>query len=439
MQEDAVRRRALLRRGVRVFGCFFGRRKDVKRFRFLIAGLILVCAAEGWAQEPIRVGFLYILSGRGAVFGGIARQGAQLAVEEINAAGGIQGRIIEAFFEDTQGKPDKAIALATRLVKEQQVDALIGLVSSGEAEQVAPLMREFRKPLIITTATTPVVTGQKCNRFTFRVTCTTDQTLKSAALLASRQNVKKWTTVGPDYLLGWESWELFQKFLAGMKPDAAFASKNELAFAPMTTEDWKPIIKKVADSGADGVLISLWGGNAVDFVRQAHAEKFFTPNRTVLMTVAGSMDVVMGLGTEMPIGAWLGTPYWFDANKSERNVSFVDRYEKRFRQPPSYMAETAYAGTMFFAEAARKANTTQGLAVAKALEGMELELPVGKVVMRAADHQALFDIFWGQASSTIRLTAQKKPYRVLEPFLSFSPDQVLQTPEEAGCVMGDKE
>ena len=319
----------------------------------LMVGIIL-CPLAAPAQEPIKIGFIYVLSGRGAVFGEVAKHGAELAIDEVNSTGGIKGRKVVGIFEDDQGKPEIAVELARKFVQKDHVQAIIGIVTSGSAEAVAPVAAELKTPLIITTATTPLVTGKECNRYTFRVTCTTEQALKSAALVAAQAKAKKWTTIGPDYLLGYETWEYFQRYLSKIRPDVKFVQKSDVAFAPMTTTDWVPHIKKVMDSGADGIVVSLWGGNAIDFLKQAAQEGLFNDQRSVMMTVAGSMDVFISLGMGIPQGVWFGDPYWFQASNGPANHAFVHRYQDRFKVEPSYPAATAYTGVKAYCEALKR-------------------------------------------------------------------------------------
>lgn len=410
--------------------------KHVRLMVFVGLGLMLLGSPSFAQQPPIKIGFMYIFSGRAAVFGQVARQGAELAIDQINEEGGINGRKLVGIFEDTEGKPEKGVLLAKRFVQEDKVSAIMGIVSSAVAEAVSPVANDLKMPLIVTTATTPSVTGEKCNKFTFRTTWTTDQSLKSAALVAVERNCKKWTTIGPDYILGHETWELFTKYLRALSPNTTFLPKSDVVFAPMTTSDWGPHIKKVIDSGADGVVVSLWGGNAIDFVKQANDLGFFDGKRTVLFTVGGSLDFFLGLSTQMPKGIWVGAPYWFQANNElPANKTFVSTYEKRFRSPPSYMAATAYAGVTAFYHALKAAASDDGQAIAAALGAVEFESPMGKLRIRPEDHQALFDVVWGQTGAKIEKVGHAAVLRGLERMILFSPDKVLPSPQEGGCKL----
>jgi len=382
------------------------------------------------AEKPVKVGFVYIMSGPFATYGQFAKQGAELAIDEINAAGGINGRKVEALFEDSTGKPDVGIRAIRKLVYENEVDVVMGIDSSGVASAVAPIMNELKTPLIITHAATPDVTGTNCNRYTFRVSLNINQNIAMAAKLAAKLKAKTWTTVGPDYSFGHQSWEYFQKYLSKQKPDAVFLPKEDVAFSPMATTDFSPYITKILNSKADGVLISLWGGNLIDFVRQASDMGFFDGKREVLMTLGAATEVLYALKDKMPENIWVGTRYWFAANDSPVNKAFVDAYMKRYNVYPSYNAHGAYAALKTYAAAAKKANSVDKEKIVTALEGLSIEVPVGKITIRAEDHQAITDGVWGQTAAD-----PKMPIRTLKNLFHLPGDAITPPVEETGCKM----
>ena len=359
------------------------------------------------------------MSGPLAVYGQFAKQGAELAVDEVNQQGGILGRKVEPFFEDEAGKADVGIRVVRKLVYDDGVDAVIGLDSSGTAEGVAPIMPELETPLIITHAATPHVTGEKCNAWTYRISLSLPQNIGIAARLAQDLPAKRWTTVGPDYAFGHQSWEFFKAELGRRKPDATFLADADAAFPPTKTTDFSPYITKVMASDADGVLISLWGGNLIDFVKQATDLGFFQKKKHLLFTLGAATEVLEALKDKMPTGLWVGTRYWFLANDSALNKSFVDRYKKRFGVYPSYNAHGAYAAVMTYKAAAEKAKGTDKKAIAQALEGLTLEVPVGKITIRPEDHQAVQDGTWG-------VTAADKGFdiRILKPMKTFPGSEI---------------
>ena len=262
-------------------------RRFITTLLISMALVSLVLAAPAWSAKTVKVGFVYIMSGPFSAYGQFAKKGAELAVDEINAAGGINGHQVEAYFEDSTGKPDVAIRVLRKLVFQEKVDFLIGLDSSGVANTVVPSIPQMKTPLIITHAATPDVTGKVCNRYVFRISVNLPQNVKAAAMLAAATDAKTWTTIGPDYAFGHQSWEYFEKYLKELKPEMAFLPKADVAFPPFKTTDFNPYINKIMQSGADGVLVSLWGGNLIDFVRQGQEMGFFDGKRQVLMHPGG--------------------------------------------------------------------------------------------------------------------------------------------------------
>jgi len=394
-----------------------------------VLGLI-ISPHLGMAKDTAKLGFVYIMSGPFATYGQFAKQGAELAIEEINQKGGILGKKVEGLFEDSQGKPDVGVRVIRKLVMQDDVGAVIGLDSSGVAQTVVPLMEELQTPLIVTHAATPSVTGKLCNKYTFRISVSLDQNVKAAAIIASESKAKTWTTIGPDYAFGYESWEYFQKYLSKLKPDVKFFGKDQVAFAPTKTTDFAPYITKVMESNPEGVLISLWGGNLIDFVKQAGEMGFFKKDWQILMTLGAATEVLYALKDKMPENLWVGTRYWFLANQSPLNKSFVEAYHKKYGEYPSYNAHGAYAAVYAYKEAVEKAKSFDKNKVIQALEGLELEAPIGQLKIRKEDHQALSPATWGKTKAD-----PKYPIRILDPIRIFPAEQVTPPIEETECKM----
>ncbi|SHJ43832.1 amino acid/amide ABC transporter substrate-binding protein, HAAT family [Malonomonas rubra DSM 5091] len=382
------------------------------------------------ANAATKIGFTYIMSGPFSAYGQFAKQGAELAIDEINAAGGINGQQVEGFFEDSTGKADVALRAIRKLVYQDKVDMLIGLDSSGVAKTVVPSIEQMKTPLIITHAATPDVTGSVCNKYTFRISVNIAQNIKAAALLAQETGAKKWTTVGPDYAFGHQSWEYFEKYLSKLNPEATFMAKDQVAFPPFKTTDFSAYITKVMSSKPDGVVISLWGGNLIDFIRQASSMGFFDADFEVLFTLGAATEVLTALGDKMPEGLWVGTRYWFLANDSAMNKKFAADYVKKYGAYPSYNAHGAYSAVYAYKAAVEKAGSTDKDKVAMALEGLKLEIPTGMIEFRKEDHQAITDAHWGKTAAD---PAYK--HRILKPIKIFKGVDVTPPVAETGCSM----
>ena len=189
------------------------------------AGIVSGMAAQA-AEDPIKLGAVYIRSGSASSYGEFAEQGLRLAVEEINEKGGVLGRQLEYVIEDSQGNSGTAIQAMRKLVYQEEVDALMGLDSSGVAQGVASTIPQLRKPLIITHAATPDVTGKMCNDYVYRISVNIIQNMRGAAQIAAESGAKRWTTIGPDYAFGRQSWDYFSEALKQNNPDAELMSET---------------------------------------------------------------------------------------------------------------------------------------------------------------------------------------------------------------------
>lgn len=386
-------------------------------------------AAQAQQGEPIRLGAIYIMSGTASVYGKFAEQGLQLAIEEINDSGGILGRPVEYKLQDSQIKADVAIQAARKLVYQDQVDALMGIDSSGVAAGLAPTIPELNRPLIITHAATPDVTGKLCNRNVFRISVNINQNMKAAAQLAADTGAKRWTTIGPDYAFGHQSWEFFGNYLKEIDPSVELM--DQTAFPRFGNEDFTPFINSVMDASPEGVLISLWGGDLVNFVRQANNLGFFDKGFQVMMTVGAATEVLSALGEDMPEGVWLSTRYWFGAHDNPMNKRFVDAYTSKYGNPPSYNAEGAYAAVYAYKAAMEKAGSTDPDKVIAALSGLTVMTPMGEVTFREGDHQATVGPTWGRTAGM----NEKYGVRNLDPARTFDGRDVTPSVAETGCKM----
>jgi len=370
---------------------------------------------------------MYILSGALSTYGTFAKQGLDLAVDEINDSGGVLGRPVSATVED-EGNVANAVRTARRLVLEDRVDFLLGLDSSGVAEAVVPIMPELKKILMITHAATPKATGSLCNKFVFRCSVNVPQNSAAGARIAAPFKFKKWTTIGPDYAFGHDSWQFFQDSLKKLQPDAQFLPRSQQQFPKLGNDDFNSFITKLLDAKPDAIWISTWGGDLVTLVRQGRQQGLW--NIPAFMELGAALEVLETLGSEMPTGIWVGTRYWFQEPNTTRNKRFVDAFFKRYQHYPSYNAQNAYTGLTFLVEGMKKAGSTDPDAVGKALEGMTLDVPQGSTTIRKEDHQAVLNVTWGKTAAS-----SKYKFRILEPFKVLPASEVTPPVSETGCRM----
>ncbi|WP_054033100.1 ABC transporter substrate-binding protein [Desulfatitalea tepidiphila] len=398
-------------------------KKGWTRRRFIQAGLLTTGAAAlgGFAKPtglwaatpkikgPIKVGYQAVMSGTLAGYGDFHKMGATLGMEEINAAGGIAGNKLEIEFRDSTLKTPEAIQNARYFVDSWGADFLAGVDSSGQALALAPVMAELDKVLMVTHAATEKLTEEQVFkngvRQIFRICNATYQDGNAAAFVAKDLPAKTWATVSPKYEYGYTCWEMFKNTLGKLKKDVSFTAES---WAPFGTTDFRPHINTIMDAKPDGLYSTEWAGELITFVKQANQAGLFEKIKHVMFPVGAAMDVLEGLGAEMPDNIWISGRYFFLYPNNSRNNEWVQRFRKRWDHFPAYVSETGYSTMFAFKKAVEASGSKETKAVIQALEGMQMDSPAGPRVFRKEDHQAMYDVPWG-----LTVADAKYPFKIM--------------------------
>ena len=400
------------------------RRTVLQQLSWASMGFLLACNSSTLKSDRlVRVGAMYLLTGGFATYGEFARDGINLALAEIERAGGINGKSLEVIFEDESDPVQKS----RRLVLQEKVDFLLGIDSSGNGEALVPTIPELERILMVTHAASPKLTGELCNPFVFRCSINSPQNSAAGAEIAATEGYQKWTTIGPDYTFGRQSWEFFQKALQERKEGLKFLSQT--AFPKLGTQDYNSFITTLQNSRTEAIWCSLWGNDLINFVRQANSFGLFK-QFPVFMELGAAMEVLTALGEQMPVGQWVGTRYWWQTPDTEVNRNFVAKYRQKYQTYPSYNAQNAYVGLKLLALAVELAGTTETQAVIQALEGLEYEAPMGKLVLRPSDHQAIANVTWGQTAASPDYS-----FRILEPMVVIEGNSITRAPAKTSCKL----
>ncbi|MEM1945625.1 MAG: ABC transporter substrate-binding protein [Candidatus Caldarchaeum sp.] len=351
-------------------------------------------------SDVVKIGVLGIRSGPWATYGTFIEQGARLAAEEINAAGGILGSKIELSIRDEAAD---VVKQARELVEAEKVDFLIGVDSSGNAMRVGPIMQELNKILIVTHAATHRLTEELVYRqkikSIFRVSVPVYHDGILAAYVAKDLPIKKWAGINPDYEYGRVSWDFFKKTLSSLKPDVEFVSE-QFNKSPGTT-DFSPFISAVLAAGAEGVFSANWALEAATMHKQLRSLGAYDRLLAVINPMGYSMDVAYELGAEYPTakyGTWVSGRYVWFYPATEINRRFVEAFRKRWGKYPPYSSETTYTAIYLIKAALESAGTFDLDTLVKQIEDRVIMSPAGVRWIRPEDHQALYDVPYGKVT-----------------------------------------
>jgi branched-chain amino acid transport system substrate-binding protein len=355
-----------------------------------LAPIILASSLASAELPAIKIGVLASLSGVLAIVGERISQGVTLAVDEINADGGILGRKVEAIIRDDETNPDSAVRLTRRLVQQESVLAIFGPNHGGAAIAVGNEARKMKTPFFPWAATEEMNTTN-CGRYVWRVGGNAQQTSRSGAVMAERLGLTKWATVSSDYSYGRSVVNQFTGYLKELQPQTNLIYQG---WPKLGEEDYSPYISNISKAKPEAVYVGLYGADVVKFLRQARA--FGLLDQVKVFTDSGANQVVLdALDQEAPFGHWASARYLPNFPDTAANRDFVRRFRERFKALPDMAAEEAYAAVMVFAEATRRAGVAEKEKIIDSLSALAYNSPKGWVVMRPSDHQGWQSSFWG--------------------------------------------
>jgi len=387
----------------------------------MLLALVLAMPLAAGAQKPIKVGFPMILSGPGALFGEPASKGAQMYVDEVNAKGGVLGRKLELLPRDTKGNADEAVRVSRELILKENVDFLVGTLTSAEGPAVSVVAKENKVVFIAPIPKTDQLTAaDKLHPYVFRVAANTTMEGRSAAEIVAKWSVTRVATISPDYAYGQDVTKSFVEHLKKIKPSVQIVDQQ---WPKLGEPDYTPFINAQMAKKPEAVFSSLWGGHFVNFSKQAKPLGYFDAVKYNVMAVgeAGSPESTKAMGKDYPVGIWGNSYDAFYWGESSAHRDYVARLSKYLKDEyPSSWAIQGYIGMQFLAEAIKKAGSTDADKVSKALLGLTIDTPIGKQTIREKDHQANRGQLYGKT-----VMDPKYPFAIMKPVEYVDPTKFM--------------
>lgn len=360
----------------------------------LLIGALLVIAPlpSAVAVDTIKIGEINTYS-KLTNFTFPYRNGWQLALEEVNAAGGVMGKQLEVISRDDAGKPGDAVKIAEELVRKEKVSLLMGSFFS----HVGLAMTDFAKRnKVLYVAAEPLadaVVWAKGNHYTFRLRPSTYMQASMLAAQAAKNPAKRWATIAPNYAYGKDAVASFKKVLTALKPDVEFVAEQWPALGKINAGSE---IQALADAKPEAVYNVTFGGDLSKFVREGKLRGFFDKVFMVGL-LTGEPEYLDPLKDEAPEG-WLVTGYpWYDIKTPEHD-KFLAAYQKKFNDYPRTGSVVGYNTMMAVAEMLKKANSTDTETMVSAMKGLSFMSPVGNVTFRPIDHQSTMGAYVGRTA-----------------------------------------
>ena len=362
--------------------------------RSAIAAVLLTVASAvaGIAAEPLKIGDLNSYTSLPA-FSLPYRNGWILALEEINAAGGVLGRPLEVISRDDGGKPGDAVTVVNELVEREQVAILMGTLLSHVGLAVSDVAKRKRIVFMAAEPLTDAIAWSKGNRYTFRLRPGTYVQAAMLAEEAAKLPAKRWVTIAPNYEYGQSAVEAFKTLLKAKRPDVEFVAEQWPALFKL---DAGPSVQALLRAEPEAIFNVTFGGDLVKFVREGTVRGLFD-NRDVVSLLTGEPEWNAALKDELPEG-WIVTGYpWQDIETKEHD-DFISAYRLRFQETPRMGSVVGYVTLKALAAAIENAGSTDSEALIGALRGMEMSSPFGPIEFRAVDQQSTMGTFVGRTT-----------------------------------------
>ncbi len=387
----------------------------------LIVAIPVVAAAQG----TIKIGATEPLSGTFKDIGERYLEGVQYAAKVINESGGLLGKKVEVVPIDSELKPDVATRKAQAMILKDDVKFFCGGTGSSVGAAMSQLAEKENVIMFTYGMDAASMVGEKCNKNFFRPGGSTDGRSFALAQLIVNKGYKRVGIIAQDYSFGHEAVAAFKKKIAKAGQSTQVVAE---IFHPAGTKDYAPYASQLIAANPDVIFTPNWGNDLTLLVKQGRPmgmkQKIFSYyiNDEVMISSLGDDSLVLGD---------MGAETYMISIPTEKNKEFIAKFHKDKGYYPTWLRGKAYTATMFWAEAVKKAGTTDVAAVIKAWEGLSYDGPAGTWTMRACDHQAQVP-YW-----TAELVKDNPYFKhaFVGPATMIPAKEVEVPCEETGCKM----
>jgi branched-chain amino acid transport system substrate-binding protein len=321
------------------------------------------------------------------------RKGWQLAVEEINAAGGVNGKKLVVISKDDGGKPADAQTAANELVSSEKVVMLAGTFLSNIGLAVSDFAKQKKVFFLAAEPLTDAITWSKGNRYTFRLR---PSNYMQAAMLveeAAKLPAKRWATIAPNYEYGQSAVAVFKQLMSEKRPDIHWVGEQ---WPPLGKIDAGPLVQALAEAKPEAILNVTFGADLVKFVREGNTRGLFK-DRSVASFLTGEPEYLDPLKDETPEG-WIVTGYPWYSIKTPEHAAFLKAYQAKYNDYPRLGSIVGYETIKSAAAILAKAGSTDTDKLIAAAEGLSVPSPFGEITFRKIDHQSTLGAFVGKTA-----------------------------------------
>ncbi|WP_442219481.1 ABC transporter substrate-binding protein [Rhizobium sp. 2YAF20] len=336
------------------------------------------------AAESIKIGVPTGITGNWSALGLQIQRACKLFEKATNADGGIDGRQVQFFYEDTQGDPATCVRKTSELIERNKINLVTGIISSPESLAVMPRLEEWNALYVASVTGVGSITAKNFVPNAFRSCSSGPMRARTIALWLAKGPEKRFFSIAQDYAWGKTSVETFGKLLAGMNKEQIGS-----VLTPLGAKDYSSYIAKIREANPEVLYVAMSGDDATAFLKQA--AQYRLSDRMKIITEVLDLLNTKPLG-EVGLGLTGVSQYNFGYD-TPKNAEFVKLFKAEYGDIPDTWEGESWQALQFLREAILRAKSTDTAAVRAALEGLEIDSVKGKVTMRACDHQAEQQVF----------------------------------------------
>jgi len=367
----------------------------VSRRTVLAAGAATLAAPptiRAQSTAPIRIGEINSYTAVPA-FTVPYRMGWQLAVEQVNAAGGVLGRPIEVISHDDAGKPQDAVRLAGALLDEDRVDLLAGAFLSNVGLALSDFAKQRKRLFVGGEPLTDAMVWQQGHRYCYRLRPSTYMQVAMLVDDAVKLGAKRWVTVSPNYEYGQSLVKWFKLLMQQRQPGVEFVAEQWPALGRI---DAGATVAALAQARPDAIFNGTFGADLTNFVRQGNTRGLFE-KRGVVSVLTGEPEYLEPLGDETPEG-WIVTGYPVESVTDPTNRAFIEAYRAKFNEAPKMGSVVGHALITSIAAGIAKSGSVDTEAMADGFKGARFPTPFGPAKWREIDNQGTLGTFVGRTA-----------------------------------------
>ncbi len=364
------------------------------RWTSAIGGLAILAlgASSASAQQTYRIGEINSYKVQ-PQFLEPYKKGMELALDEVNNAGGVNGRKLEVISRDDGGSPGDAVRVAEELLSRERVDLIAGSFLSNIGLALTDFAKQRKVFFLASEPLTDKIVWQNGNHYTFRLRPSTYMQVSMLVPDAAKAKKKRWAIVYPNYEYGQSASETFKAQLKKLQPDAEFVGEQA---PPLGRIDAGAVVQALADLKPDAIFNVLFGADLSKFVREGNTRGLFK-GKEVVSLLTGEPEYLDPLKDEAPEG-WLVTGYPWYAIELPAHKAFLAAYQKKHNDYPRLGSIVGYMTIKSLAAGLKKAGTADTEKLIAAFSGLQVDSPFGPIVYRPQDHQSTLGAFIGRTA-----------------------------------------